>query len=644
MEPVHTPSEGLDTTGTDALEEVRRDNRYANTDPDTLSEKIYEDVDAEDAFDKIDRLLDAETRTVSYDHSGTYSVAVGYPDVYENGIANLSHQVVYKHVNEQDDWYATRTYEPSTRLKKALVKEQRPYFTWEDRKPLHEHDIVTFTLSFEELAPKMLSILDYADFPMYAEDRSEDDPLVICGGTTPNYNPEPYVDFVDCFYIGEAEIGVTDILDTYEEAREQGYDRDRTLQALADVRAVYVPELYEVEYDEETGELLDMVALEPEAAGQIYKTVDEDLTEHPAHSIFITPHVIYDEACFTLEVQRGCAYSCNFCQYGHNNRSSRWMDVDSVIEFVEENAVEHADIVKLFYEATSPGYLDDLFKGIDWLETEYDIDIRLGAFTANQLTERMVRVAAEGGQQCIIVAPETASGDMRFAIGKEGFYDDEEVFKHARWAAKHGVPNFGLYLLLGIPGETKSDIEDLADFVGETREHTNEDGVLEVHVNPVFPKPLTPFQWSRMERPGRSVDKLNHLVDTLDSMGYNVVVDCVSKAVIGAGYLNEEEQGEDTDIVVKTVSGTKMHYSQPILSRGDRRIGEVLYDAYVNGDSYTAWREAMEKAGIDDEIYFRERNVEETLPWEYIHNNVEPAVRENKWESARNRAYSENDD
>lgn len=317
------------------------------------------------------------------------------------------------------------------------------------------------------------------------------------------------------------------------------------------------------------------------------------------------------------------------------------MDVDSAIEFIEENAVEHAEIIKLFYEATEPGYLDDLFKGVGRLEREYGIDIRLGAFTANQLTERMVRVAAEGGQQCITVAPETASGDLRFAIGKEGFYDDEEVFEHARWAEKYGIPNFGLYMLMGIPGETMADIEDVADFVSETRNHTNSDGVLEVHINPVFPKPLTPFQWVPMERPERSVEKLDALTDMLKARGHTVQVDCVAKAVIGTGYLSEEEQESDADIIIKTVNGTKMHYSQPIIARGDRRVGELIKEAYARGDTYEVWQELMEKADFDDEIFFRERDVDETLPWGYIHNNVEPAVRENKWESVISRAHSD---
>lgn len=643
MDPIRPPDPTSKDSVTDVLQSARRDNRYLNMQPESLSEQFYEEVDAEDAFDKIDRLLYAETATESFSLEGERSVAVGYPDIYENGIANLSHQVVYKLVNERNGWYAARTYTPSERLKKALLAEQQPYFTWEDRKTLGQHDLVTFTLSFEELATKMLATLDYSDVPVHASDRTDDDPLVVCGGTTPNYNPEPYSAFVDCFYVGEAEVGVPELLSTYEEVTQDGYDRQEALKRLAEVQGFYVPEFYDVTYRDSTGEVSEMTAQEPDAAGQIFKTVDEELTDHPAHSIFVTPKSIYDEATFTLEVERGCAYSCNFCQYGHNNRSPRWMSIEEVVEFLTDIGVEHCDTMKLFYEATSTDYLDQLFAEIDTLEREHGIDVRLGAFTANQLTERMVRVAADGGQQCIIVAPEAASGDMREAIGKGGFYDDEEVFQHARWAAKHGVPNFGLYLLIGIPGETDADIEDLGEFVSETRTHVNDDGVLEIHINPVFPKPLTPFQWAPMERPAETVGKLNYLVELLQDDGHRVVVDCVSKAVIGAGYLSDGEQTQETDIIVKTVSGTKMHYSQPILSRGDRRVCDVLLDAYRDGDTVDAWREAMDRHGLDDDIYFRERDTEEDMPWDFIHNNVRPSQREGMWEGAMT-AVSPGDD
>lgn len=638
MKPENPPDEyfqELDDTPVSDRAEFDTDH------PEPLTESVYDDLDADGPFEKIDQLLAAEHRTFDYDCTGRWSVGVGYPDVYENGIANLSHQVVHKEVNARDGWYASRTYEPSPRLQRALVDAGREYFTWEDRRPLSEHDLVTFTLSFEELATKMLRILDHSGIPLRAADREDDDPLVVCGGTTPNYNPEPYADFVDLFYLGEAEVGVDPILAAYEDAGGRDATRHEHLKTLASIQGVYVPEFYEVEYAEETGELLDMVATEPEAAGQVYKTVDEEFVDHPAHTSFVTPHVIYDEACFTLEVARGCAYSCNFCQYGHNNRSPRWMDVDAVVEFIEQRAVEHADIVKLFYEATEPGYLDELFEGVGRLEREYGIDIRLGAFTANQLTERMVRVAAEGGQQCIIVAPETAAGDQRFAIGKEGFYDDEEIFQHAEWAAEHGIPNFGLYMLMGIPGETTADIEAVAELISRTRAHTNDDGVLEVHINPVFPKPLTPFQWARMERPERSVEKLETLSEMLSAMGHEVTVDCVSKAVIGAGYLTEREQNADSEIILKTVNGTKMHYSQPIIARGDRRVGRLIQRAYERGDTYETWTELMAEADLSDEVFFRERDLDETLPWEFIHNNVEPAVRENKWTSVRDRVESD---
>jgi len=610
-----------------------------------LSGQLYDELDVNDPFEKIDALLADEQKFIDFDGDEERSVAVAYPDMYPNGIANLSHQNLYKLVNRRSGWYATRTYEPDEHLKDELERSDKPYFTWEDKKPLADHDIVMFSLSFEELAPKMLSILEAADIPVWAHNRTEDDPLVLCGGATPNYNPEPYAHFVDCFYIGESEVGVPDLLEAYEEGDSPDTTRREYLKRFAEETGVYVPRFYRVDYDE-NGELTRWDTIESEASETIARTTSDSIVEDPAHSLFVTPHIVYGEPSFSLEVGRGCAYSCNFCQYGHNNRSPRWLDLSDIRRIVEENALEKTSIIKLFYEATQAGYLDELFELVEDLKDEHDIDIRLGAFTANQVSEHMIEVAAKCGQENIIVAPEAASGEMRYAVGKHGFYDDEDIFRQAELCAKHNIPDFGLYLLNGIPGETKEHMREMGDLIMETCEHTNEEGVLEAHINPVFPKPLTPFQWAPMDRPDWGVEKLNHLIEYIQDHGYNVTVDSVSKSVIGAerytaSRANDED--DEVDIIIKSIVGSKMHYSQPILARGDRRVCDVLYDAYKNGNDQEAWEAALERHGIDDELFFRKRDEDESLPWGFIENNVRESQRESMWENVQQEVSSADD-
>lgn len=603
-----------------------------------LSEELYDD-EATNPLEKIDRLLEAETELTDFERRGERSVGVVFPDIYPNGIANLSHQNLYKFINERDGWYATRSYEPDDDQKDALDRIDSPYFTWEDKKPLKEHDLVMVSLPFEELAPKMLSILEYADIPAWAHNRIESDPLVICGGATPNYNPEPYAHFVDAFYIGEAEVGVSAILDTYERSVDEDVTRRGRLKMLAEVDGVYVPRFYRTEYSDD-GELLKRRAIEPEADPTIEKTKADSIKETPTHSIFITDSTVYGEPSFSLEVGRGCAYSCNFCQYGHNN-SPRWLDIESVRELIIEEALEETSIIKLFYEAARVGYLSELFEVVADLHETHDIEIRLGAFTANQMSERMISIAAECGQENIIVAPEAAAGEMRYMAGKEEFYEDEEIFEQAELCAEYGIPDFGLYLLMGLPNEQMRHVEKLGDLIADTEEHVNPDGVLEAHINPVFPKPLTPFQWARTERPERGVEKMNHLIEYLRNEGLTVDVDNVSKSVIGAEQYTASKANEDldADVIIKGIVGTKMHYSQPIMARGDRRVADVIYDAYKQGNDREAWERALERHDIDDDAFFRDRDRSETLPWEFIENSISSDHRESMWEGAQKRAF-----
>lgn len=608
-----------------------------------LSDELYDELETSNPLDKIDRLLEAESRLTEFEFDGEFSTAVVYPDIYPNGIANLSHQNLYKFVNARDRWYATRSYEPDDAQKEYLAESDAPYFTWEDKKPIEDHDLVFVSLSFEELAPKMLSILEHADVPVWSHNRVESDPIVVCGGATPNYNPEPYAHFVDAFYVGEAEIGVPDLLDAYEELAGTDATRRDYLKRFAEEKGVYVPRFYRVDYTDD-GELTRWEPVEPEAKPVIEKTNAETIREHPTHSLFVTENVVYDEPSFSIEVGRGCAYSCNFCQYGHNN-SARWLDVEDVREIIVDGALEETSIIKLFYEAARVGYLDDLFELVGELHREYDIDVRLGAFTANQMTEEMIEVAAECGQENIIVAPEAAAGEMRYMVGKEEFYEDEDIFRQAELCAEYGIPDFGLYLLMGVPGEERRHVRELGDLIVETRKHVNPDGVLEAHVNPVFPKPLTPFQWARTERPERGVEKMQFLIDYLRDAGLTVDVDNVSKSVIGAERYTASKANEnaDVDVIVKGIVGTKMHYSQPIMARGDRRVADVIYDAYEMGNDREAWKAALEKNDVDDHAFFRERDESERLPWGFIRNSVEEEHREIMWQGAWERAKSEGD-
>jgi len=581
--------------------------------------------------------MNSEVRLVERSTRGDVRVLLAYPDVYENGIANLAISTLYRKLVERGDCLVDRTYSPQEGTKRKLAEVGVPYFGWETKRGFSDFDIIAFSISFEELEPLALEMLELGKIPMRSSDRVSNNPLVIAGGTTVNYNPEPLADFFDAFFIGDCEDGIHEIIDAYKVNRST--QRQEMLRSIAKIPGAYIPALYKVDYDAE-GYVSRWERMCEEAPQVVMRRVYSKYASDPSYSAFINKNSIYHELSFSLEFARGCIYACNFCQYGMMNRAPRWMSIDEGCKIISEKALPVTNNIKLFYEAMTHEYLDAFLGKLEPIVDEHKLEIRLGAFTNNQVTDTIIRVAAKGGQRCITVAPEAAAGKMRTVAGKDGFYRDAEILETARLAAKHKISDFGLYLLIGLPGETDKDIADLAALISKVRSTMtlsgNTEGVLEVHVNPVFVKPLTTFQWARMEDPKESIRKLRLLITILsESNGYDVLLDAKSKAEIGAGYLGPAQRFGNHDIVIKTVVGTRMNWSQPIMARGDRRIGSVIWTAYKQGNTVEAWERALAAHHLDKELYFRERSPERRLPWFFIDNHMSEVSLQRRWQQVQ---------
>lgn len=582
----------------------------------------------------IEKYLESEIRLIDPDKSKPISIALAYPDIYENGLPNLAIQVLYREINKRIDTYATRVYVPDSATKEWLKKTGMPYFTWEDRKPLKEHDIVAFSISFEGLHSYVLEILDLSKIPFFSHERNEDYPLIIAGGPTPSYNPEPIANFMDAIVVGESEEIIHEIIEVYKNFKHTS--KQEILSQLAKIPGIYVPSFYEINYDDK-GSVNSFKTLHPNAPLKIKKRIFSRLKENPARSVFITPNTIYKEATFSLEFERGCLYSCPFCQYGINLKPPKWLSIEKAIDIILKEGISHTKIMKIFYEGLPPKYLNKLFRALEFIIDHHKITLRVGAFVENQVTENIIRIIAKTDQRIITVAPETAEGFLRDTLGKKRFTD--EILLHVvEMACKYGIPDFGLYLMMGLVGEGINDIKNMGRLILKVREamdnNGNLDGLLEVHITPFFPKPLTTFQWAPVESIKSLLWKLN-LLRKIISEKYKVLVDTVSKSIVGTGYLEQKERNSDYQIIIKTIIGTKIHFIQPILSRGDRRAGKVLLDAYLKGNTLDSWRNAMANANLSPELYFREKSINEVLPWFFLDNNINEKLRIRQWEEIK---------
>src|SRR5512143_1191149 len=176
-------------------------------------------------------------------------VALVFPDIYDIGVSNVGLKILYDEINRREDALAERAYSAWTDMEAKMRENGIPLYSLESKRPLADFDIVGFTLPYETLYTNTLNILDLGGIPVRTADRNESHPIVIAGGHAAT-NPEPMHAFIDAFVIGEGEEVIHEILDAVQRAKADpaGFDREKALQALAQIGGVYVPKYYRVHY------------------------------------------------------------------------------------------------------------------------------------------------------------------------------------------------------------------------------------------------------------------------------------------------------------------------------------------------------------------------------------------------------------
>ena len=176
--------------------------------------------------------------------------AMCFPDVYEIGMSHLGIQILYDMFNKREDVWCERVYSPWTDLDQIMRERKIPLFALESQDPVKEFDFLGITLQYEMCYTNILQVLDLSGIPLAAEERTDEDPIVIGGGPC-TYNPEPLAEFFDLFYMGEGETVYDELLDAYKENKKRGGTRKEFLEMAAEIEGIYVPAFYDVTYKED---------------------------------------------------------------------------------------------------------------------------------------------------------------------------------------------------------------------------------------------------------------------------------------------------------------------------------------------------------------------------------------------------------